>query len=268
MIAQAHSSVLRQWRSQIATRRPDQRVGPRPLAALGYLTHGPVVDGLLEVDMLVLVVLYDMAANNDRWLRLAGFSGKAVPWGLRWGGPPSSKFVKDLGIEPHPGARGRRIDTTDADLLRLGLRLERQLRRCDRCRWLPVRKRVQLPPVWAGFRDPDATAVTGDGPELQTVCRRRHKPAAQVLEEAKRTHFGLTLYPLEWTSHVWQQAVALFADLRHFPQQQVFSLRRPDADLQGCQGAAEFDFLHSRFGQRGSRRRRRAAQSPRAASLG
>ena len=43
------------------------------------------------------------------------------------------------------------------------------------------------------------------------------------------------------------EAVAVFADLERFPRRQVFSLERLPGDLIGFEGAARFDFFHSRF---------------------
>jgi hypothetical protein len=52
---------------------------------------------------------------------------------------------------------------------------------------------------------------------------------------------------LEWVSHLWENVTAVFVDLKRFPHWQVFSLQQASADLQGFQGAAEFDFVNSRF---------------------
>jgi len=57
MIAYAHPQVINQWRRQIGQRQQtDER---RPLGALGYLTNGPVLGGLIEIEKLVPVVLHD-----------------------------------------------------------------------------------------------------------------------------------------------------------------------------------------------------------------
>ena len=50
-------SPLDQWRQRLGGRR--RRVQPRPLAAMGYLADGPVTDGLIEVENLTIVLLYD-----------------------------------------------------------------------------------------------------------------------------------------------------------------------------------------------------------------
>lgn len=55
MIATCEPSLLDLWRWQIGRRRCD----PRPLAAMGYLANGPVIEELIEIDKLVLAVVYD-----------------------------------------------------------------------------------------------------------------------------------------------------------------------------------------------------------------
>ena len=58
MIATLQPAPLDQWRQRFGGRRRRNR-RPRPLAGLGYLAHGPVVEGLVEIEKLLLVVLYD-----------------------------------------------------------------------------------------------------------------------------------------------------------------------------------------------------------------
>jgi hypothetical protein len=228
---------------------------------MGYLTNGPAVGGLIEIDKLVLVVLYDERIQGKRHsLRLAGFSGRPVPWGVCWGDRSGSKFFKDLRLEPVSQARGRRLDADDAELLQLGIELEEQLQQhyCDR--WRRVRRHPLLPRLWAGFRPSDDPKIKGDGPELAAACRRRCEPPQQVLASAKREWQGLVLYPLDWVSHHWQQAVILLAEVGRLPPRQVFVVGTIPDDLRGFRGAAAFDFFNSRF-RSGTRRRtrRRAA---------
>ena len=260
MIAHTHSTITDRRRRRIARRRRhDDR--PRPFGALGYLTNEPVIHGLIEIEKLVLVVLYDEPIGASRSaLRLAGFTGTAVPWGVRWGGPDQSKFFKDLLLQPVPHGRGLRLDAACTELLQLGLQLDRQLEKNARCRWLRKRRHVRLPRLWAAFRPSDAAGLTGGGPELAATCRRSGESSSRLLKKAKRKQFGLVLYPLEWVSHRWQQAVAVFADLERFPKHQLFSLRHLPDDLQGCQGAAEFDFFQSRFRSHVQRRRSRRSK--------
>ena len=50
MIATLKPTPLYQWRRGLSGRR--RHAHPRPLAAMGYLTNGPVIDGLIEVEKL------------------------------------------------------------------------------------------------------------------------------------------------------------------------------------------------------------------------
>ena len=247
MIAPTKPPLLDQWRRTVGSRRR-RRAQPKPLAAMGYLTNGPVIEGLIEIEKLVLVVLYDEPDQHGRpALRLAGFSGACIPWGVRWGGPEQCRFFKNLQLQPRPAAKGQRLDSSSVDLLRLGLQLERELQRHIRYGRRLKRQQVQLPKLWAGFRATDVPEITGEGPELDAYCRRTGKSTQSLLKQFRRGYCGLTLYPLPWMSHHWQQAVAVLADLEHFPRRQVFPLRSLPDDLVGCQGAAECDFYGSRF---------------------
>ena len=247
MIALAEPSLVARWHRRFS-RSHRNRVQPRPLAALGYLTNGPTVSGLIEVENLVLVVLHhELQAARRPALRLAGFSGARLPWGVHWGGPDQSRFFKDLLFRPVPQARGQRLDVTRTRLLELALQLDRQLEMHARYPGLIHQPRIQLPRLWAGFRGSYATCVTGDGPELALHCRRTKRPASRLLQEAQRMYEGLAIYPLEWVSHHWPDMVAVFADLGRLPRRQVFPLRRLPDDLQGFQGAADFDLYYSRF---------------------
>jgi hypothetical protein len=246
MIATVEPPLMDLWRRQIAPRRRNRE--PRLLAAAGYLTNGPIVEDLIEIEKLILVVVHDeMDARCNATIRLAGYSGIRVPWGIRWGGPENSKFFKDLQLQPMAGARGLRLDIASADLFRLALHLDRDIERhlcyARRCK----RPYVQLPRLWAGFRPADAAAVQGDGPELAEYCTRTGRCVADTLSAIRRDYFGLALFPFAWVSNSWQQAVTVLADLRRFPLRQVFPLTNAPEALIGFQGAAEYDFLNSRF---------------------
>lgn len=230
-------SPLDQWRQRFGGKC--RRTQPRPLAAMGYLLGGRVTDGLIEVEKLTIVLLYDEQIRPGHCaLRLAGYSGKRVPWGVRFGGPDQCKFFKDLSLQPVFGAHGYRLNLARAELLSLGVALDREMDRHTRHRH--IRERVCLPKLWAGFRPEDAAKITADGPELTAYSARSSKPPQYLLERLRRDCFGLTLYPLSWVSHHWQQAVAIYADLERFPRRQVFPLRHDD--LIGFHDAAEFDF--------------------------
>ena len=246
MIATLAPSPLDRWRQRFGGRRrfPTQ---PRPLAAMGYLANGPVIDGLIEIEKLCIVILYgEQLRPGHNALRLAGHFGNRVPWGVRFGGPENCQFCKDLLLQPVPGARGYRLDLASTELLALGLDLHRELVRHARYRQRQVREQVRLPKLWAGFRSADAASITGDGPELAAYAARTGRPPQHLLEYLRRDHLGLVVFPLAFVSHHWQQAVAVYADLERFPRRQVFRLQRLPDDLVGFQDAAEFDFAHSR----------------------
>jgi len=243
-------SPLDLWRQRLGGKC--RRAQPRPLAAMGYLVNGPLIDGLVEIENLTIVLLYDEQIRPGHCaLRLAGYAGTRVPWGVRFGGPDQCMFFKDLSLQPVAGARGYRLDVDDTEILSLGLRLERELDRHTRQRH--VHQQVCLPKLWAGFKADNAANITGDGPELTTYAARTGKQPQQLLEHLRRDCFGLNLFPLPWVSHHWQKAVAIFADLERFPRRQVFPLRLDD--LVGFHDAAEFNF---RSGFRASHRQRQS----------
>ena len=240
MIVTSQPTPLDQWRQHLGRRH--RRAQPRPLAAMGYLTDGPVIDGLVEIEKLTLVLLYDHLIRPDYCaLRLAGYSGSRVPWGVCFGGRGNCRFAKDLMLQPVPGGEGYRLDLADEELLALGLQLERELHRHDRFS-LQARQGPYLPKLWAGFHPDDADSITGDGPELAAYAANVGRTPASLLGRLRRKHAGLTSYPLAWVSHHWQQAAAVFADLRHFPKRQVFQLQQL-GNLAGFHDAAEFDFV-------------------------
>ena len=234
-------SPLDLWRQRLGGRC--RRTEGRPLAAMGYLLGGRATDGLIEVEKLTIVILYDEQIRPGYCaLRLAGYAGKRVPWGVRFGGPDQCKFFKDLALQPVYGARDYRLNLARAELLSLGVALEREMDRCARYRQQHIRERVCLPKLWAGFRPDDAAKITGDGPELAAYALRTGRSPRHLLERLRRDRFGLALYPLAWVSHHWHQAVSIFADLDRFPRRQVFRLSQLPDDLVGFHDAAAFDF--------------------------
>ena len=89
-------------------------------------------------------------------MRLAGFGGATVPWGVKWGGAEQCRFLKNLLLQPVPNGPGLRLSTASTDLLRLGLQLDRDLEKHVRHPSLPVRQQLRLPCLWAGFKPSDA----------------------------------------------------------------------------------------------------------------
>jgi hypothetical protein len=97
----AQADLLCRWRRQVAGRRSCAQACLRPFGAVGYLTKGPAPEGLIEVENLVLVVLHDEPNGRPLpALRLAGFRGGRVPWGVEFGGPQRSEFYKDFSLTP------------------------------------------------------------------------------------------------------------------------------------------------------------------------
>lgn len=247
VITAATPSLMARWHSQLG-RRARRFALPRPFGSLSFLANGAVVDGLIEVENLVLVTLYDeedVAGHTS--VTLAGFSARRVAWGVQWGGPDNSLFRKNLLLRPRADARGRRLDVPRAQLLELALQLDRQVDRYSRYMHRKVREGFKLPPLWAGFRKSHALKVSADGPELLAAAQRNGNLPGDLLSQGQRDYEGLVLYPLDWVSHHWPSIAAVFADLRQFPGRQVFPVSQPEQDLQGFCGAVQFDFYHDRF---------------------
>jgi hypothetical protein len=167
------------------------------MAALGYLANGPVIEGLIEIEKLTTVLLWDEPTDKGRLaLRLVGYTASRVPWGVSFGGPEQCRFFKDLVLQPVPQARGYRLDLASTELLRLGLGLDREIERHRRYRPRQVRQDIRLPKLWAGFRAHDVEGITGDGPEVADYARRTGKSVQRLMEQLCRNYFGLTLHPL------------------------------------------------------------------------
>lgn len=233
---------LGRQREQSSKRRPRSYASA---AALGYLPRGQIKRGLIPVEELTLVVLYGNAIEPGRWL--AGYSAQRVPWGVAWGGVERHQFLKDLCLSPGVGALGAHLDPQEAPLVELAFQLSQLLERHRTQRWQAVRKRLELPRLWAGFERAAARRIKGAGPELFALCRRRRQPARMLLQSARRRHQDLVLFPLEWVSHQWREMACVFAEVGRFRRRQLFRLRDPARDLVGYRGAVEFDFFHSRF---------------------
>ena len=246
--AQLRESLLDDWRRSMAQR---QSTGRRPLAAFGSMVDGPVRNGLVELDHMTLVVLYNEPSSHDQLvLRLAGYSGTQVPWGVMWGGAEQNRFFKDLSLQPVPQGRGLRLDLARPRLLRIGLQLERELDRYARHPALPPRPNLRLPCLWAAFTPQHAVGLAGDGPELDAYARRVRKPVVEAFSAVHRRHYGLVLHPLAWVSRHGERTAAIFVDLARFPGRQVFRLDDLPGNLAGYQDAAEFNLFESRFRRR------------------
>jgi hypothetical protein len=238
---------MQQWQDQIGARQ-SRPSAPRRIGALSYIFNGPIVNSLIEIKHLCLAVLYDdWSGHQCGPIRLAGFTGGRVPRGVFWGGAERNLFYKDVSLPPSQDGKGMRLNPDCSGLLPLGLQLDRLIERRRRQRYCAIRRRLKLPRLWAAFNPENAGSIFPDGPELAATFSRSGQSAEPVLESERRTHVGLTLFPLVWVSHHWQQTVAVFADLHGFPKRQVFRIPRVPEDLQGQNGAAQFDFSVNRF---------------------
>lgn len=217
---------------------------PRPYCAMSYRTHGPVVDGFVEVEGLVLTVLYDQPASRRLpAIGCAGYCGARVDWGVKFSGPENNRYFKDLSLQPEPHARGMRLDLEAPDLFQMALKLDARVLYVKS----PRAYRPRLPRLWAGFRPKDGLLLDGDGPELDGAAQRARIPPSRLLNRTCRHYEGLVLFPLAWVNKHWERAVTVLAELQGFPSLQVFQLTDPQTDLCGHVGAAEYDFYHSRF---------------------
>ena len=195
MITDAELSLSDLWRRQVGRRHRNR--DPRPVAALGYLTNGPVIEDLIEIDKLVLVVVHDeTAARGNTMTRVAGYSGCPIPWGVRWGGTENSRFLKNLLLQPMAGARGQRLDTASESLLRLVLQLDRDIERHlfygRRCKGPSLR----LPKLWGGFRSADAAHIEPGGPELADYCTRTGRSANDALASIQAQLLRIGVVPV------------------------------------------------------------------------
>jgi len=242
-----------QWRHQIALRNWNLLPSnPRSCAAFGYTVSGRQAGDLVELDQFVAVVVhYVRPRNKSAIIRLTGFHGSTVPWGVKWGGLDASVFEKDLALEPRKNANGRRLELKQPHLIKVALQVDRKLwdaaatGRKSSSRTQPLR----LPKLWAAFDHATANHIDGAGPELQATCRRRRKTAHALMRQNRRRHLGYTLFPLNWVSQHWEEFAAVYVDLYRFPKVQVVV-----DELYGFRGACEFDFRRTRFTQRAPRR--------------
>jgi hypothetical protein len=222
------------------SRRHSVQCPGRQLAAVGYLTRGPVRNHLVRVEDLTLVAFYRPGpANRFHVGRLVACRGVRTRRGVSW------------------STDQRNASTTDVDLLRrrtrdcrrsrdpvsaLGQRLQRLLARYERFPQMPLRTTPQLPCLWAGFWPSVARRLQGGGPEFEAVCQQTATSPEQILHDSQRRHRHLVLYPLDWVSHHWRRAVSIFADLERFPQRQVIAMGGSTDGLQEYCGASHFDF--------------------------
>jgi hypothetical protein len=226
---------------------------PREIAALGFLINGWEPAQYVELNKLVLVVLYDEPRESRRLaLRLCGYGAKIVPHGVQWGGPSQRRFCRDLTLVPCPGAKRSRIDINNGGLLDLAFQLEVRIQRAVRHRRLGPRRTFRLPKLWAAFHPSVTGRLVGSGPEFTQILQRFGFESQALLEKFRRELFGLALYPLDWVSEHLRSATTVFAELNEFPQVQVFRFRSLPESLIGYQGACAYDFFSKASGRSSS----------------
>jgi hypothetical protein len=245
----ADPELIQRWRQQIAGQRRRRAAGgPRALAAVGYLVHGPVHNGLVDIRRIVFVTLHDEVDAAGRLAtRVGGFRAAAVPWGVKIGGPEHTRFEKDLGRPPAFRAKGRRFDLAHPDVLAIAMDLDRLVERHLRFPHFPRRRQPRWPTLWAAFSPHVAVGLCGQGPEFEALTGPGGRGNADLLMANRRRIGGLVAFPLVYVSHAWQQCLAIHADVRSLPKRQVITLEQKAKNLCGYSGAIEFDLLHSRF---------------------
>ena len=244
MLPPARHQLGQQFRRQPARRHV--------FGSISYLAEAPITDGLISVDHLVFVLLQKEDERASR-LRLRGFCGGRIPWGVMWGGADHCRFDQRLSLDSSTETAERSPALSDARLLGLAMRLDRELQLQSDCERRRKHQGLRLPRLWAAFDADAVDSLTGDGPEFQNGLRRTGASAKQTLNRSQRRHGGLILFPLPWVSHHWRQFATVFADVSHFPRYQIFWGGGPSSVLQGYYCAAQFDF--SPESSRGASRR-------------
>lgn len=220
---------------------------------MAYIDQSKSAARYVEIENVCALVAYeephrasDPSKDKCAALRLAGYCLSRLPHGIQCGGAINSVLFKNLNLLPRRGARGERIDLANRGLAALALKLHGRIGRAARypaALWQPL----TLPPVWAGFHRQQAMTLSGTGPELERVCRRTGRGAAEVLRSTARSHDGLHLLPLEWIDDVLDEAVAIFVEMTPRFWRPVFRVPTLPEGLVGFQGASAFDFYNSRF---------------------
>jgi hypothetical protein len=256
-----------QWRSQILARRNPPSISARgTFVATSFIDQSNARSAFVDIDHLLVVLLYEdrflgsSAAPRRRVpLRFVAYGASRIPHGILWGGIANNRFFKDLTLIPQFRACGQRIDRSNIELTSLALKLNHRLRRAARLPAVPWRE-LRLPRLWAGFRRSVASVLRGDGPEFECECASLPVDSNKVFRKSARTHFGLTLYPMDWVSNQLELAVAVFADVTPALRRQVCRFNGLPDSLTGYCGASEFDFYTNRF--RKLHQTRRSHSSP------
>ena len=90
-------TLLHRWSRQVAARHNSTRMDQLHRAALGYVTRERDDGGLIALEQLTFVVVsLEPSQHGRQSIRVAGFSGSCVPWGVLWGSAANNRFCKDL----------------------------------------------------------------------------------------------------------------------------------------------------------------------------
>ncbi len=246
--ARAGPELVQCWRRQIARQRRRRLArGPRPLAAISYLVHGPAENKFVDIRRILFVVVHDQFRGAQMLaIRVAAYAATPVRWGVQIGGATQIRLEKDLALAPETDGRGRRFQTKPTPLLDLALDLDQFLERRYRHPALPRRQQPRWPRLWAAFQAADASRIQAEGPEWQAWQAGRKRPRG-FADAPRGSVAGLVALPLEFVSHAWPQFVTVFADLTTIPKRQLIDAHRPQQCLQGFCGAMEYDLTESRF---------------------
>ena len=193
--------------SQCPSNTNVQTAGLRPhrLAAMSVLTKAKLHDGLIPLRRALFVVLYDEDAGwSPQRTRLAGYRARRIPWGVRCGGAQDCQFDKNANLRPKPRAVGWRMDSRNRTVLRTARQLRKEIASRQSESDGTISTPIQLPEFWAAFRPCDVDRIDGDGPELLGEVHTTGQSAAELMQARRRDHNGLTLFPLAWTSHLWE----------------------------------------------------------------
>ncbi|MCA9069404.1 MAG: hypothetical protein KDA84_10795 [Planctomycetaceae bacterium] len=130
-------------------------------AALSYITRCAVMKPFVEFEHLTWLVLHQDDRRETPELRLAGYTGVPVRWGVGRGGAERMLFEKSLSLQPRFGARGHRMDLRNTNVVRHARNVKRILLRHPNTKKVAIRDRIQLPRLWAAFDKVLAETIRG-----------------------------------------------------------------------------------------------------------
>ena len=234
-------AALRRWRRIVAA-HPHDGGG---LAAVTFRTLYPPEGGLIPLEAISAAVLrVEPSTSGPCALPFSIFGAHSIPWGASWGGDDECRFSRNLRQRPRLKARGMRFDLTRQRLLHVAMDLFQSV-----CNVEPhdLADRLELPALWAGFRS--NSSVQGDGAEIDGCCSQMGLSRAEIMRRCRKHYQNLSLYPLDFTSHVAEHA-KLFAEPETVPATQVLVCPDPDDSLTGFRGACQFSFVTGKPSQR------------------